>query len=82
MWAHVRDKVLVGGRAVVKLPSALVVDEPAPAAALDSCGPQVEHINELLFGAPSLNDGIVERAALWEVAVRCGAERLPEELMV
>lgn len=50
--ANVSDRVLVVGLTVGEHISALVVDEPAPAGALDSSSPLIESLAELVNRSP------------------------------
>jgi len=54
--AHVRDWILVVCDAERKSVLALVVNEPAPARALDGGCARVEHLDEAVDGAPTFND--------------------------
>lgn len=80
--AHIRDEVLVRRRTERQRILSLVVDEPAPAGALDRGSPLVEHLDEVVDGAPALKDGVVERTRVGDGALVLGAQRLPEELVV
>lgn len=80
--AHIRDQVLVDGGTEVEGLLSLVVDEPAPAGALNGGGACVEDADELLHATPALDDSVVKGARLGESAVGLWAERVPEELVV
>ena len=60
----------------------IVVDEPAPARALDSHGLLVECFNHGFDGAVLMNNGIVERARAGHLAVSLRAHRIPEDFVV
>ena len=49
---------------------------------MDSSSTLVEDANELVNGAPTLDDGVMERTAVRDSAVGLRAEGVPEELVV
>lgn len=80
--AHIVKHVLVGRGHVTEGVLALVVDEPAPARALDGSGALVELLDELIEATPRLHETVVEWAFARQLAVGRRAERVPEELVV
>ena len=80
--AHISDQILIRRRVERQLSLSLVEAEPAPAGSLDRCRARVEHLNEVVKGAPALNDRVVEGARRGDCRLRLRAERFPEEFVV
>jgi len=60
---------LVGSRAERQGLLALVINEPAPARALDASGACAKDADEFINAAPTFYNGIIERATVRQVAV-------------